>query len=150
MNITKETNLDTKINELFEVLNKQKKIVEDAELETKQSWKTTCSFQVQGMNTPINIQTISESNLVSLLSDILQRKEYIAEAYQMLGVESKDNKINGFEFDDWLSDFRKRMAIINIKEKKEKLVLLESRLNAVVSPEQRRLMEIEAITKSLL
>lgn len=143
------TTIDTKITELFGVLSKKKEEVELAEAVTKQPWKTNCSFQVQGMSTPINIQTVTEANLINLLADILQRKEYFAQSYKILGISQKDTKIGGFDYDDWVLDFKKRIAIISIKEQKQQLSQLEERLNAIVSPEQRRELELQAIMSSL-
>ena len=50
---------------------------------------------------------------------------------------------------DWIQDMKTRAAKIQLISEKNELAELESRLQAIVSPEQRRLMELEAIAKSL-
>lgn len=140
---------DDKILELLTVVNKQKHEVEQVEKESKVSWKTNCSFPpVFSGSGPINIQVQTEKAIVQLLADLLVQAEYLKKASDVLGVEF-DNKWGNFLIDDWIYDFKKRIAVIQIKSKKDNLDELESRLNLIVSPEQRRALELEAITKSL-
>lgn len=138
--------IDTKIKELFTVLSLQKIEVERLESEIKKSWTTNCSFIMN--DSRYNIQTTNINTIVHLLAYLLSMAEYQRKASDMLGLEFIDD-YNGFSFDDWVSDFKKRIAIIVIKERKAKINELETRLNSIVSPEQRRLMELEEITKQL-
>jgi len=142
--------IDQKINELFAIVRKQKAEVEAAEKETKQSWKTNCSITLPfgREDSPINIQTATESKIKLIVMGLLKHKEYAAEAEQLLGLEATQD-YNGFSYDDWITDCKKRIAVFNIRAKKDKLSTLEKRLNDIVSPEQKRQMELEAITKSL-
>lgn len=58
-------------------------------------------------------------------------------------------KHDGYTIDQWIDDFKKRIVIIHLAAKKDELKKLEERLSAIVSPEQRRQMELEAIMKGL-
>lgn len=141
--------VDNKIIELLNIVTKQKQDVEELEKETKQSWKTNCSFPpVFGGTQPINIQVQTELAIIQLAADLLVQIDYLKKAADLLGANF-DGKWGGFSFEDWITDFKKRIAVINIKVKKKHLDELEERLNAIVSPEQRRALEIAEIAKSL-
>lgn len=139
-------NIDQKIADLFQVLNEQKKEVELTEQTSKRSWVTNCSFKHKGEI--INLQTASVPALTQMLADLLIQEDYVKKASAILEVETQ-NQYSGFTFAQWKEDCIKRIAIIRIKDKKQKLAELEKRLSAIVSPEQRRQMELEEITKSL-
>lgn len=142
--------IDTKITELFGVLSKKKEEVAEAEKTSKQKWKTNCAFpSVFGNTQPINIQSQSESALIELLADLLIHQEYQRKATIMLGSNTAQIQWGGFPIEDWIEDFKTRVAKIQLQDKKKELAQLEKRLDAIVSPEQRRLMELEAITKQL-
>lgn len=55
----------------------------------------------------------------------------------------------GSPVEDWLADIKARIAKVKIGEKRKKLEDLEKRLNAIVSPELRAQLELEAIEKAL-
>jgi hypothetical protein len=144
------TQIDQKINELFAVVRKQKAEVEAAEKESKQSWKTTASIVVPFSTdtNPVNIQTANEAKVKAVVMALLKHRDYAGEAEQLLGLE-QTGQYNGFSYEDLLIDCKKRITVLSIRAKKEKLALLEERLNAIVSPEQKRQMELEAIAASL-
>lgn len=144
------TTIDSKITELFGILNKKKAEVEAAEKTSQQKWKTNCSFpSVFGNTQPINIQTQTENALIELLADLLVHKEFQSKAAELLNADVKSETWGGFTIADWIEDFKTRVAKIQLAAKKAELAQLEKRLDAIVSPEQRRAMELEAITKSL-
>lgn len=144
------TTIDQKINELFEVVKKQKAEVEAAEKESKQSWRTNCSISLPfGRDeNPINLQTATQDKVKNIVIGLLKHKEYSAEAEQVLGLE-QSTQYNGFSYDDWIADCKKRISVLNIRTKKDKLAVLEKRLNDIVSPEQKRQMELDSIMKDL-
>lgn len=142
--------IDLKVTELFNVLNKKKQEFEKAEMASNKKWITNCSFpSVFGNTQPINIQVQSESNLVELLTDLLIHQEYARKASELLNVKTKDINWGGFTIEQWIEDFKTRAAKIQLTTRKNELIQLEKRLDAVVSPEQRRAMELEALAKEL-
>lgn len=144
-------NIDDKVRGLFDVLQKQKEKVEQAEQETKQSWKTKCSISIPTLSpTPINIQTANQGMVLSIGASLLTYQQATAEAAKRLGIEEDVTEYNGASVDDWFADLKKRVAVIGITEKRKSLVELERRLDAIVSPEQRRQIELEALTKELV
>lgn len=143
-------NIDDKVRGLFDVLQKQKERVEQAEQETKQSWKTKCTISIPSLSpTPINIQTATQGLVLSIGASLLVYQQTTAEAAKRLGIEEDVTEYNGSSIDDWFADLKKRVAVIGITEKRKSLAELEKRLDAIVSPEVRRQMELEALTKEL-
>lgn len=141
--------IDAKISELFAVLNKKKEELVEAENSAQKKWKTNCSFpSVFGSTQPINIQTQTELALVELLSDLMIHQDYQRKAAATLG-STVQPQWGGFLVEDWIEDFKTRVAKIQLVDKKKELTQLEKRLDAIVSPEQRRAMELAEITKSL-
>lgn len=143
------TDIDSKIGQLFAVLNKKKQQVESREKEANRKWKTNCSFTApSGILNAVNIQTASQETLVLLLSDLLIKESFMSKACDELGVQYT-GKWGSYSVSDWIEDMKTRIAKIQLVSEKNELAELETRLQAIVSPEQRRLMELEAIAKSL-
>jgi hypothetical protein len=65
-----------------------------------------------------------------------------------LGVEYNFTWL-GFSVDEWKEDFQTRVNQISVQEKRKELAELESRLNAIISPELKAQMELEAIAELL-
>lgn len=139
--------IDKKIEELFSVVKAQKVEVEKAEKESKRSWNTNGSFKLYAA-TPVNLMTATEEMVFKALTELLTFKNSSEEALEILGLK-KEIKHDGYTVGDWIEDFQKRIATIQLKAKKEKLKTLEDRLTSIVSPEQKRQMELEAIMKDL-
>lgn len=142
-------NMDQKISTLFNVVQLKREAVAKAEQDCKQLWKTTCSITIGNDNQPKNIQSLkNESAVQNVVTQLLMHRHFAKESADLLGLKF-DNLYQNFSYEDWIDDCRKRLSILQITAEKKKLNELEERLNLVVSPEQRRAMEIEAITKSL-
>lgn len=140
--------LDEKIYGLLKVLETKKTEVREAEEAATRKWVTTGSLSISG-EVPLNLQTASETQLLDVVSGLLQVQDYCTKASALLDIEY-DGKVKGYTIDQWVSDCKKRIAKIGLAKKKASLAELEQRLNQIVSPEQRRAMELEAITKELL
>lgn len=143
------TTLDDKISELFAVLTKQKQEVAEAVAASQRKWKTTCSFYTADASHPMNIQTLADKAVMQYVAELLAKEEYMTKAYKLMD-DKWDRKVHGFLVEDWLDDFKTRLAKIQLVSKQEKLNKLEARLDAIVSPEQRRMLEVEALTKELV
>lgn len=141
---------DAKVQELFNVLQKQKKQVEQDEQETKQSWKTKCSIVVTSLNAnPINIQVATQQMIVAIGIALLQYQRDTTEVAKLLGVDLNTQTYDGYPLEDWFADLKKRIAVLNIAQKRRNLVVLEARLDAIVSPEHKRQLELAALTAAL-
>lgn len=146
------TNIDNKIEELLTLVEKQREEVKLAEKESKSSWKTNCSF-ISASGVPVNIQVADEGNLISLCGYLIQSNRSFNEACSALTSDDLSTTAlfttNGYNYDDWMDDFKKRFSILKLSEKKAKLAKLETRLNSIVSEDTRRKMELELIMKDL-
>ena len=142
------SNIDDKIVELIKVVEKQKEEVAETEKNSKRGWKTNCSLSIVGFPQPLNLQTASIEQVVKAYGILLTLTNNIESAARDLSV-STQNTYEGFSVSDWVEDFKKRVAMIELKAKKDKLNTLETRLNGIVSPEIRRQMELETIMKEL-
>lgn len=144
--------IDQKINTLFQTINSQKLEVEESEKKAKQKWETNCSIVLPGVqhhNTnPINIQTASESTIKIIVMELLKNQEYETQASKILGIKDED-VYRTYTYKQWFDDCKKRIASISLINKKTALAEAEKRLNAIVSPEQKRQMELKAIEDAL-
>lgn len=143
-------NRDEQVMNLIKEIARQKADI--AKLE-RPNWLTNCSFTYveNNLNGAVNLHV--ETNIKNLISyaAYLQEKEtsYLAMSV-VLGVEEPPKYTwNGFSIADWVEDIRIRINKVNISKKREKLERLESRLNAIISPELRAELELQAIAGEL-
>jgi hypothetical protein len=113
-----------------------------ADVLKKSKWFTNCVFN------NVNIQTASIATIMELAMSLVTQRSALLEASNLLGIEYKDI-FYGYTFTHWIADFKKRISIIEDTEKRNKLQELEERLDKLVSPEQRRIIELEGIIKEL-
>lgn len=117
----------------------------------KPRWETSCTlgYSPDSVQDRINIQTVTDINkLVDLYAFLDAKQEYYNVAAEVLGTSSKI-KYMGYSFADWKKDIKSRVDQININSKKKDLETLEARLDKLVTPEQRRDIELAEIQKEL-
>lgn len=144
----KET--DTKTKQLFEIVEQKKKEIARAE---KPNWETNLAFNYSrdsgNTSQRVNIQIVSDvSELVYILSFLDREKAAWDKAAAELAVKTKFSW-HGYTYDQWKADLVARADKIRISEKRKELANLESRLNAILSPELKAQLELEAISKEL-
>jgi hypothetical protein len=141
--------IDSAITNLFVLIRTQTQHLQTQESLVQALWKTNCSFAFPfAANTPINIQTAPEHRIKSIVSFLLQHQHFNELTEKTLNLEP-NLLYEGFSFQDWIDDCKKRIAHIQNRTRKAKLKELEQRLNQIVSPEDKRKMEFDAITKEL-
>lgn len=147
MTNSNKTNPDEMVNKLFAKLQEKKKLIESLE---KPRWKTNFSFGYNAdSSNRINLQIVSDTDkLVEMAAFLLDKARSHKEASDLLEVKS-EFKWLGFTLEEWMSDIKTRANKINIEARKKELKQLEEKLNGLVSPEQRRLMDLEAVAKAL-
>lgn len=142
-----ENTIDQQIENLFVILKQKKLDIEKSEKEIKKSWLTNCSYEnMKGQS--INLQTAQLSSIHKVVTEILLYESYQDKSAQILGIEN-NLKIQGYSSEDWISDCVKRVSVLKIKTQKEQLEQLEKRLEGILSTDQKRQKEFEAIQKSL-
>lgn len=144
---TKKTT-DELVKELFDSVQTKKLAIEKAE---KPCWQTSCMFaySADSAHDRKDIRVLNDMRkIVDMFAFLIDRKEKSEKAAQKLGIEHKFTWL-GFTIDEWESDFQTRVNQISIQEKRKELAEIEARLNAIISPELKAKMELEALTELL-
>ena len=138
---------DEKVQKLFEKVQAKKADIAKAE---RPNWETNCAFRADpDSSKSVNIQIVSKvKDLVAIMSFLLREESFHKKACDELGVDVKF-EWNGFTIDQWKADLKSRAHKIDISKQKKELEALETRLNALVSPEMKAQMELDEITKIL-
>lgn len=141
-------NSDERTLQLIREVEKQKEEISKAE---RPNWITNCSFKFVEGGPSINLHVESDLRVLIGICAYLQDKErsYKQAAEALSLTEFPPFSSGGFPTADWLSDIRARIGKIQIATKKKKLEDLETRLNAIISPELRADLELEAISAEL-
>lgn len=134
---------DEKVQLLFSKLQAKKAEVANA---IKPQYITGGQFRYsEGVSNPIDIVSArDERKLVEILTFLKERSSKYNEAAAELGVDVNFTWL-GFTVDEWTTDLKTRISILQLSKRKAELKELEERVNAIVSPELRRKMEIEAL-----
>lgn len=145
------TTIDDVIKQQFNKVTQLKAEVEVTEKAAKRGWKTNCSFVHPSIATgPVNLTIAQEADVFRAMVELLNYRTGAEKACEILELPATDEvKYQGFLISDWVDDMKKRVAMCQLKSRKDKLAQLESRLAAIISPEQKRQMELEAIMNEL-
>lgn len=151
MKKTTTPDTDTLVLQLLQTVEEKKKQIGNAE---RPSWKTNCSFgfDSHNPNNRINIQTIRDLDvLVTIHAHLNSLYLNYQRSLGDLNIDESEAPFVylGYSLDDWLSDVQTRINALRIKLKKEELTKLEARVNALVSPEQRREIELKQLMEDL-
>jgi hypothetical protein len=140
---------DKKTLELIQEVKRKKAEIAKAE---RPNWRTNCSFSyTEGSSSTTNIQVeASIRNLINIAAFLMDRQRSYKDAITALGVDAAPEFTwGGFSVADWLEDLKTRISKIDIAAKRKKLETLETRLNAIISPDLRAQLELEAIASEL-
>ena len=117
----------------------------------KPNWITnlTIGYNPESTADRIMIQTVRDAGKIAdIYAFLLAKEDYLSKAAGELGLEI-DLSYMGFPIADWKSDLKTRAAQLGLDQKKRELEVLDKRVNGLVSPEQRREMELAALTAEL-
>jgi hypothetical protein len=142
-----EQNTDKIVQDMIALAKKKKDEISKAE---RPNYKTNCSFRYNpDVAQNINIQVCADVDvLASILGFLITQETNFNEATNRLGLTSKF-KWQGYSVEEWQSDLQCRVTKIQITKKKQELEAIESRLDKLISPELRRQMELDELTKML-
>ena len=138
--------IDSKIKELFDIVQARRAELVEDEKTSKHKWLTTCSYPMLGQF--INIQTANAEQIRLIVMHIKQNQFFGRQADEELGF-TYTGEIAGYQGETWIEDCKKRLSAIMSRDKKKELDELEARLDKIISPEQRREMELASIMDSL-
>ena len=144
-----DSSVDDQVMKLLVTVDKKKK--EIAALKARPTWKTSCTFgrDPNSSQDRINIQTVRETRkLVEVYAFLATQQTELKKAADELGVDFDGAWLN-YPISDWQDDIRTRIGMLSIEKKQKELDVLDERVNRLVSPEQRRAMELKAIQQEL-
>lgn len=147
--MTQNNKLDEQTLELIKEIQKRKQEIARAE---KPRWQTNCSFSYDRncLNKAINIQVESNvEHLVLIAAFIREKNRIYKETALDLNIEAPPFTWHGYTSKEWIHDICNRINKIQITTKKNKLAELEKRANAIMSPELKTELELQAIKSEL-
>ena len=139
---------DATVLKLIQQVKDKKKQIANSE---KPKWETSCVIGTSpdSVSDRFNIQTVTDTKkLVDIYGFLTLKESSWDKAAKELGVAPSNNWM-GSSFDAWKRDIKNRVDQININTKRKELESLETRLDKLISVEQRRELELEDIAKSL-
>ena len=144
-----KTDIDSAvINMLTQIEAKKKEL---AKAKVRPVWKTSCTFgrDPSVSTNRTNIQTVRDiRTLVEIYGFLNTQEKELDLAADQLGVNVTPTWQN-YTFLEWKEDLQTRVGQLSIEEKQKELDELDRRVNSLVTPEQRRAMELEALQKIL-
>ena len=144
-----KTDQDGLVLQLLAKVKQKKSEIQTAE---RPVWETNTSFSYNpdaGVSDRVNLQTISDiRKLVDIHSFIGTKATSWVTSTNRLQVDIPFAWM-GSSAKAWENDIKTRINQLNIKIKKLELDALEKRIDALISPEQRRELELAEITKML-
>lgn len=141
-------NIDEKIAQYQSRLEAAKAEVAESQRSIDRSWLTKQTYTMTGSTAPTNINTAPLDTLVLLVADLVRVRDSLVTARRLLGLTG-EVVIQGHSFDDWLIDCTRRVAVIRIKERTDKVARLTAALEQLMSPEARRLKQFENLEAEL-
>jgi hypothetical protein len=103
---------------------------------------TNCSIELRGERSNINV--LSKDNLIMLMIEL---NEYILSAKDLGLTDSII--ISGYTVEDWITDIKAKLEVMSYKEEENKLKLMESKLDKLLSNEKKTELEIDEIANLL-
>ncbi len=143
--MSEKSTSDELVLKLLDKVEAKKKEIGQCE---RPQWLTNCSFTFPDTNKVVNIQTADIATLCFLAGYLEYRITLMTNGAKTLGIKAPMD-FGGYLTMDWMADIATRANQIQIKTKKEELAELERRVNGLVSPEQRREMELNKLAKEI-
>lgn len=139
--------VDKEVLEMLAKIKQQSEEIQKAK-NTRPQWKTHCSYPLDGTN-KINIMTVKDFDSLIQVYVLLEVTQHFWEnANRDLGLQTEP-KVANFSVSDWKDDIKTRVEMLKHEAKVKKFKELDARINSLVSVEQRRVLELEALKKEL-
>lgn len=147
--MTTQNSLDDQIRSMLTKVQERTKVVEDMKAKATAGWVTNCSFWKIGASTPMNLQTASAEDIAEAAAHLCLLETAYEQAGKRLKRDWQSAKYRGSPVADWFADLDKRLAKIEIGAEEQKLNELTKRLNGVLSPDERRRIEVEMLLREV-
>jgi hypothetical protein len=151
-NAKKKESPDDKIAQLLALVERQKASIAEAERPVFRT-NRTFSFVDGDLNKSVNIAVVADVGaLLKMAAHVIAAEAaYALASADILGADETPPKFlwNGSTLADWIHDLKLRVSQIRLKAQREKLQVLEERLDKIISPERRKELELQAIEREL-
>lgn len=143
-----EITMDQRVQLLFDKLTAKKAEVANAE---RPQYITSGQFRYsESVGNVVDIMTVrDERKLVEILTFLKERADKYPAAAEELGVKATFTWLQ-FTLEEWTKDLKTRVSVLQIAKRRAELQELEARVNAVMTPELRREMEMKKLEETLL
>lgn len=143
--MTTPTNDDNITQLLKTIENLSAEIAAEEAAQKRASWRTTCLVHLS-RNDLINLQVANKEQLESVAIHITSRVMAQREATVLFGIVFEaEPTFQGFTITDWVADVNKRMSMITFGKKRNTLEAMQKRAKELLSVEQKRQIELEAL-----
>jgi len=149
---TNMNEIDARVQNLMALARKASEDVKKTEEIADKEWVTNCAFSFHWNGSDVkNIQTMS-------INDVFRAAQWlklVEQAGELVDIGDEPvfailtKSWQQAKIADWEKDLKKRVARINLQEKKTKLKNIEDALSGLISTELRTRMELDRITKQL-
>jgi hypothetical protein len=146
-----KTKVDKAVLQLLTKVREKKEAIKTAQ--KKPQWLTSCTLDLAGGSRSaqdrLNIQTVRDkARLMEVGAFLLRREKDTKQAADLLELPY-DGSYMGYPIVDWIADLKTRVGMLKVEEQKKELDALNKRVDKLVSPEQRREMELLELQKLL-
>ena len=141
---------DERALKLLTVLKEKKEKVEKL---SKPQYQTNMTFYYPFVNKNVNLHVCNDENTLIeyytyISSTIIDRTN--AKRDLLDDEEAEAVILDGFTLEQWRTDFKTKLGVINIRKEKESLKIMEEKINNMISPEKRTELELELMERELL
>jgi hypothetical protein len=145
------SNLDKQIEILLEKIKSKKVLVLKKEKEANNRWITNCCFPLefgQNGNPKDNFALCKIPKIHNMVGNLILMKEKHEKVNKVLDM-NEEFKVEGYTYEEWLADFKTRLAQVQLKEEKIKLEKLEEKAKSIMSEDQKRQAVLNDILSEL-
>jgi len=144
---TKQTS-DEIIDQLLKKIDEKRALIKKS---TKPNYRTHLSFTNEGKT--VNIATITDvSELVLMGAVLLSKKGMFDATKKEFDLEDRNDvtlKHQNISIEDWVHDIKARIDYLSIKKQTDQLEAYETKLNALITPERQREIQLAKLAKEL-
>lgn len=147
--MSKNNEMDKLVLELLAKVKEKKKEIAAAE---RPKWETnlTIGFNPDNVSDRMNIQTVTDiGKLVDLYAFLMGKEDGWAHANKELEIRGVEMRYMGSSIQSWKNDIKLRIQQLDISNKRRELEKLESRLDGLMTTEQKRAIALEEIQNLL-
>lgn len=138
--------LDKQVADMMKDVKQRRERIETLK---KPQWNTTCSLQLPGHDR-LNIQIEKDMGILTFAIGTLRRIAADTKAVvEELELELPDFTWQNYSIEDWITDVKLRIRIIHIQTETRKLKSIETRLQPLLSEDQRREMALAELQEEL-